>query len=106
MAEWLRSGLQSRSHRFDSGRRLLGEQDERLLSDLYEAFNRRDIDAVLEALRPDVDWTNALDRGRVVGREAVREYWQGQFTQFSPSVTPGPSAPPRTGASPSRSTRS
>ena len=56
MAEWLRSGLQSRSHRFDSGRRLAGRTQ---LRDVYAAFNARDVDAVLDALivRMDViDW--------------------------------------------------
>jgi hypothetical protein len=38
VAEWLRSGLQSRLHRFDSGRRL--SMHEAFLRELYDTFNR------------------------------------------------------------------
>jgi len=30
-----------------------------LLEGAYEAFNRRDVDAVLAGMAPDVDWPNA-----------------------------------------------
>jgi ketosteroid isomerase-like protein len=61
---------------------------EHRLHDLYDAFNRRDIDEVLAALRPDVDWPNAWEGGRVVGRDAVRAYWQRQFAQIDGRVEP------------------
>ena len=41
---------------------------------LYEAFNARDIDTCLAAMTPDVDWANGWEGGRVVGRDAVRDY--------------------------------
>jgi ketosteroid isomerase-like protein len=88
VAEWLRSGLQSRLHRFDSGRRLLAGEHEQLLRTTYEAFNRRDIDAVLTTLRPDVDWPNAWEGGRVHGHDAVREYWTRQFAAIDGRVEP------------------
>ena len=88
MAEWLRSGLQSRLHRFDSGRRLLRQDHERLLRSTYEAFNARDVEAVLATMHADVDWPNAWEGGRVRGREAVREYWTRQFAQIAPTVEP------------------
>jgi hypothetical protein len=47
---------------------------EALLRDLYDAFNRRDVDAVIAALHPDVDWPNAFEGGRVHGRVDVRTY--------------------------------
>jgi ketosteroid isomerase-like protein len=87
VAEWLRSGLQSRLHRFDSGRRLLAEH-ERLLRATYDAFNRRDIEAVIATMHPDVDWPNAWEGGRVRGREAVRAYWTRQFAEIDPHVEP------------------
>ena len=59
-----------------------------LLRDLYAAFNARDVDAVLRALHAEVDWPNAFEGGRVVGREDVREYWGRQFAQIDPRVEP------------------
>jgi len=61
---------------------------ERLLTDVYAAFNRRDIEAVLKALHPDVDWPNAWEGGRVHGRDAVRAYWERQFEEISGQVEP------------------
>ena len=37
-----------------------------LLQKLYAAFNARDIDAVLPALHPDVDWPNGWEVGASV----------------------------------------
>jgi hypothetical protein len=41
---------------------------------LYAAFNARDVATCLAAMTPDVDWANGWEGGRVVGREAVRDY--------------------------------
>jgi ketosteroid isomerase-like protein len=54
----------------------------------YRAFNDRDIDKVLEFLHPDVDWPNAWEGGRVIGHDAVREYWTRQFKEISGNVEP------------------
>jgi ketosteroid isomerase-like protein len=54
----------------------------------YRAFNERDVDAVLEQMHPDVDWPNAWEGGRVVGRDAVRGYWTRQFQAISSNVEP------------------
>jgi ketosteroid isomerase-like protein len=59
-----------------------------LLTDLYAAFNRRDLETVLAAMHPDVDWPNAWEGGRVQGRAAVRTYWERQFEQISSRVEP------------------
>jgi len=59
-----------------------------LLTDLHAAFNRRDLETVLAAMHPDVDWPNAWEGGRVHGRSAVRAYWQRQFEQVSSRVDP------------------
>ena len=61
---------------------------EALLRDVYAAFNARDVDAVLATLHPDVNWPNAFEGGRVVGRDAVRDYWRRQFEQIDPRVEP------------------
>ena len=55
---------------------------------LYEAFNSRDIDAVLARFAPDVDWPDAMRGTRVVGADAVRAYWLGQWRVIDPAVTP------------------
>ncbi|WP_448628711.1 nuclear transport factor 2 family protein [Geodermatophilus sp. URMC 64] len=58
------------------------------LDPLYAAFNARDLEAVLAALTADVDWPDAWEGGRVVGRAAVRDYWTRQWAQIAPTVTP------------------
>jgi hypothetical protein len=55
---------------------------------LYEAFNRRDIDGVLARMSDDVDWPNAWKGGRLIGREAVRDYWTAQWQEIDPHVEP------------------
>ena len=50
-----------------------------LLEGAYEAFNRRDVDAVLAGMAPDVDWPNAWEGGYVHGQRAVADYWTRQW---------------------------
>ena len=52
---------------------------EDVLRATYRAFNDREIAAVLELTHPEVDWPNAWEGGRLVGREAVAAYWRRQF---------------------------
>ena len=59
-----------------------------LLRSLYDAFNARDVDTVIAAMSPDVDWPNGWQGGRVVGHDAVRDYWQRQWAEIRPSVRP------------------
>jgi ketosteroid isomerase-like protein len=61
---------------------------EEVLRSVYRAFNARDIQAALEPMHPDVDWPNAWEGGRVLGREAVHEYWSRQFAAISGQVEP------------------
>lgn len=55
---------------------------------LYAAFNGRDMDGVLEMMTEDVDWPNAWKGGRLIGREAVRDYWTAQWAEIDPHVEP------------------
>ena len=55
---------------------------------LYDAFNRREIDAVLAMLAPDVAWPNMLDRITIHGHDAVRKYWTRQFERIDSHVDP------------------
>ena len=58
----------------------------RLISQAYSAFNRRDVDAALELMSEDVSWPKASEGGRVVGKQAIREYWTRQWSEFDPRV--------------------
>lgn len=61
---------------------------EAVIQRTYQAFNRRDVDAVLAVMRPDVDWPDVAGGTRVVGHEAVRAYWARQFEVIDPRVEP------------------
>ena len=55
---------------------------------MYAAFNDRDIDTILDAMHPDVDWPNCMEGGWVNGHEGVREYWTRQWKMINPKVYP------------------
>ena len=57
-----------------------------LISQIYAAFNKRDIDGTLALMSEDVSWPKASEGGRVVGKQAIREYWTRQWTEFDPLV--------------------
>ncbi|GGL04980.1 isocitrate lyase/phosphoenolpyruvate mutase family protein [Mangrovihabitans endophyticus] len=59
-----------------------------LLTELYAAFNRRDVDAVLAAMTPDVAWPNGWEGGMVRGHREVRDYWRRQWAEIDPTVEP------------------
>ncbi len=59
-----------------------------VLRRVYQAFNRREFESVLSAMRADVEWPNALEGTRLHGRDAVREYWKRQFESFDSTVEP------------------
>ena len=59
-----------------------------LITKAYAAFNRRDIDAVLALMQPDIDWPNAMEGTRVHGHDNVRDYWTRQWTTIDPRVDP------------------
>jgi hypothetical protein len=57
-----------------------------LLSRLYDAISRQDVDGVLSVMHPDIDWPNTIEGGRVVGLEAMRAYWTRQFGIIRPQT--------------------
>ena len=61
---------------------------EQRLRSLYAAFNARDVETCLAAMTPDVDWANGWEGGRVVGREAVRDYWRRQWAAIDSTAEP------------------
>ena len=56
------------------------------LQNLYDAFNKREIETIISLMRPDVKWANGLEGGFVYGRDAVREYWTNQFKTIQPEL--------------------
>lgn len=64
------------------------KEQQRLLQRIYEAFNRREIDTVLAAMHPGVDWPNGWEGGRVHGHDEVRSYWTRQWAAVDPTVVP------------------
>jgi ketosteroid isomerase-like protein len=62
--------------------------DASTITDLYRAFNARNVDAVLAEMAPDVHWPNAWEGGWVRGHEEVRDYWRRQWAEIDPTVDP------------------
>jgi hypothetical protein len=62
--------------------------DRDILVNTYNAFNARDIDAVLAVMHTEVDWPNGWEGGRVNGHQGVRDYWIRQWRAINPQVEP------------------
>jgi hypothetical protein len=62
--------------------------EEMLITQAYQAFNTRDIDAVLTVLSSDVVWANGMEGGYVYGHAALRDYWTSQWQVIDPHVEP------------------
>ncbi len=56
------------------------------LQNLYDAFNRREIETIISSMRSRVKWANGLEGGFVYGRDAVRQYWTNQFKAIQPQL--------------------
>ena len=64
------------------------QRDEAVLREAYAAFNRRDIDAALASMDPDVEWPDMLEGRTLQGTEAVRDYWLRQWETIDSRVEP------------------
>ena len=60
--------------------------NQELISQVYSAFNQRDIDATLVLMSENVSWPRASEGGRIVGKQAIRDYWTRQWAEFDPRV--------------------
>ncbi len=60
----------------------------KLITEAYTAFNRRDVDSVLALMASDVNWPNGMEGGRLVGHDQVRAYWIRQWGVLNPRVDP------------------
>ncbi|MGH9566474.1 MAG: nuclear transport factor 2 family protein [Candidatus Angelobacter sp.] len=63
-------------------------KDQDLLTFVYDAFNRRDIEPILAVMDSNVEWPNGMEGGWVHGREEVRTYWLRQWKVLDPQVVP------------------
>ncbi|HYH13592.1 MAG TPA: nuclear transport factor 2 family protein [Flavisolibacter sp.] len=61
---------------------------EKQIQQLYDVFNKRDINTALELMVPDVQWPNGWEGGYQNGRDAVRAYWTRQWKEIDPYVHP------------------
>jgi len=59
-----------------------------LLTRLYAAFNDGDVETLIAAMHPDIDWPNFLEGGRIRGRDALRDYWLEQLKLVHPEAEP------------------
>ncbi len=57
-----------------------------LIYKVYAAFNSRDEDGTLALMSEIVSWPKASEGGRVVGKQAIREYWTRQWADFDPQL--------------------
>jgi hypothetical protein len=53
--------------------------NQQFLQNLYQAFNKGEIETIISVMHPDVKWANGVEGGFVYGRDAVREYWIDQY---------------------------
>ncbi|HVE57476.1 MAG TPA: nuclear transport factor 2 family protein [Pyrinomonadaceae bacterium] len=60
--------------------------NQEFLQNLYDAFNKREIETIIAKMHPDVKWANGLEGGFVYGQGAVREYWTNQFKMIQPEL--------------------
>ncbi len=63
-------------------------KNKKLIQDAYAAFNARDIDAVLLVMNSDVKWSRAWEGDYANGHSEVRAYWERQWKEIDPKVTP------------------
>ena len=61
-------------------------EHQEFLQNLYDAFNKREIETIISSMRSDVKWANGLEGGFVYGRDAVRQYWTNQFKAIQPQL--------------------
>ena len=58
------------------------------ITELYEAIEARDADALGAHLAEDVDWPEPMQGGRLLGRDAVLEHWRGQWAVLAMTMRP------------------
>ncbi len=64
------------------------EQLQTFFENIYQNFNDRKVDLVINEMTNDVQWANGMEGGYVYGHKNVKEYWIRQFVLVSSNVTP------------------
>lgn len=64
------------------------EELSNIITEVYDALNARDIDGALANLAPGVAWADDTNGAPVVGRDAVRAYWEKQWQRTDPRIEP------------------
>ncbi|HWB28679.1 MAG TPA: nuclear transport factor 2 family protein [Chitinophagaceae bacterium] len=59
-----------------------------MLKKIYYAFNKRDMDAALAIVHPNVAWSNGISGGYIHGRDGLREYWRSQWQVANSDIEP------------------
>jgi len=54
----------------------------------YELFNDRRLDQLLALMVDDVQWPDVAAGAVLVGRSAIRQYWEAMFAVSNPRVLP------------------
>ncbi|CAM3841690.1 nuclear transport factor 2 family protein [Mucilaginibacter galii] len=62
--------------------------NQRIIKHAYAAFNARNIEAILQVMHPKVKWAKAWEGDYANGHEEVSAYWQRQWREINPKVTP------------------
>jgi SnoaL-like domain len=62
--------------------------NQQFLQNLYAAFNKGELEAIISVMHPDVKWANGVEGGFVYGRDAVREYWTNQYKVIQVQLEP------------------
>lgn len=60
--------------------------EQQFMHNLYEAFNKREIETIISLMHSNVKWANGMEGGFVYGQNQVREYWRKQFEIIQPQL--------------------
>ncbi|MEO8533055.1 MAG: ketosteroid isomerase [Flavobacterium sp.] len=61
---------------------------QKVIEKAYGAFNDRDIQAALETMQPNVQWSKAWEGGYISGHNEIEAYWTRQWKEINPKVYP------------------
>ncbi|WP_342645338.1 nuclear transport factor 2 family protein [Mucilaginibacter sp. CSA2-8R] len=63
-------------------------KSQELIKKAYQAFNNRNIDTILQMMHSDIKWSRAWEGDYARGHDEVKAYWQRQWQEINPKVTP------------------
>ncbi len=63
-------------------------KNQALIKSAYAAFNARKIDDILRVMHPAIKWSKAWEGDYANGHDEVRAYWERQWKEIDPNVTP------------------